>query len=465
MGFAENALRDATFFPLWLDRDDAPSVEPQLVGNTSADLLIVGGGFTGLWAAIQAKEAQPDRDVMLIEATKVAYGASGRPAGVVSTSVMHGLHNAVRLFPNDLADLERLGQDNMRGFMETLERYNIDAQFDRGGELTVAVGDDCVPDIKAEYELHKKYGHVVEYLDREQLREHIKSPIYSAGCWNKELSGTVQPAMLAWGLKRAALSLGVRLHEFTPMEKIERENGVIKVTTHDGSVKARKILLGTNAFATGDRRIKQRVAGVRERIMATEPLTEEQWDRLGWVHRQGIYDTRTQLNHMRRTKDNRMTFGGRLAYYYDGTNNIDPAGERTIEPFIRLAEAYHRTFPQMDDVKFSHAWTGPIALTTRMAVHFQEYLDGDMIYAGGYSGYGISTSRFGARLGLAKLDGEDLPELRMEFARTMPNRIPPEPFRWVGSQVTLHALDTADEKGGWRKPWIKMVEAMGFPLS
>lgn len=465
MSFAASSLKDVTFFPLWLDSADAPAVEPQLVGHTSADLLIVGGGFTGLWAAIQAKEANPERDVMLIEAGKVAYGASGRPGGVVSTSIMHGLHNAERLFPNDIAELERLGQENMRGFLDTLDRHKIDAHNTWGGELTVAVGDEHIPDVQAEYELHNKYGHTAEYLDRDALRAQISSPIFSAGCWSKDLSGTVHPARLAWGMKKAALSLGVRLHELTPMEKVERVNGVLKVTTHDGSVKARKILLGTNAFAAGDKRIKRRVAGIRDRIIATEPLTDEQMSRIGWGERQGIYDTRTQLNYMRRTRDNRITFGGRLCYYYDGTNNTDPAGERVVDPYLRLADAFQRTFPQLDDVKFTHAWSGPIAMTTRMAVHFQQYMDGDMVWTGGYSGFGISTSRFGARVGLAKLDGEDLPELKMDFATTMPNRIPPEPFRWLGSKITLYALDTADEKGGWRNAWLKLVDAMGFPLS
>ncbi|ELT95754.1 hypothetical protein CAPTEDRAFT_190688 [Capitella teleta] len=378
---------------------------------------------------------------------------------------MHGLHNAERLFPGDIAELERLGQDNMRGFRETLERYKIDAHETWGGELTVAIGDERFADVKAEYELHDKYGHNVELLDREAVQAQVKSPLFAGACWSKDLSGTVQPALLAWGLKKAAISLGVRLHEFTPMEKVERQNGVLKVFTHDGSVKARKILLCTNAFAAGEKRIKRRVAGIRDRILATEPLTDEQMERVGWTQRQGVYDTRTQLNYMRRTKDNRITFGGRLAYYYDGTDNSDPAGERVIDPYLRLAGAFQKTFPQLDDLRFTHAWSGPIALTTRMAVHFQEYMQGDMVWAGGYSGFGVSTSRFGARVGLAKLDGQDLPELKMDFAKTMPGIIPPEPFRWIGAQITLYALDTADEKGGWRHAWLRFVQALGFPLS
>ena len=100
-----------------------------------------------------------------------------------------------------------------------------------------------------------------------------------------------------------------------------------------------------------------------------------------------------------------------------------------------------------------------------MAVHFQRYHGGRAIYAGGYSGFGISASRFGARVGLAILDGDEAPETKLKFATTMPDWIPPEPFRFLGAQMTMYALDTADEKGGWRRPWLRLVKAMGFPVS
>lgn len=462
MDFARNALKDVTLFPFWLDSEDAPAVEPQLIGGTEADLVIVGGGFTGLWAAIQAKEADPGCDVVLIEGGKVAYGASGRPGAIVSTSLMHGLHNAVRIFPNDIAELERLGQENIAGFLDTLKRHDIDAHQTWGGELTVAIGDERIPEIQEEYELHRRYGHEVSLLNKEQVQAEVNSPLYSAAVWNKKQSGTVNPARLAWGLKAAALKLGVRLYEHSPMEALEDEGSAMLLRTHDGSVRAPKVLLCTNAFTSGHDHIKRRVACIRDRIVATEPLSDAQLARIGWQNRQGVYDTRTQLNYTRMTKDNRIIFGGRLAYYYDGAT--DPAGDRVVEPYERLATAFHKTFPQLDDIRFTHAWGGPIALTTRMAVHYQTYYGGKAVWAGGYSGFGVSTSRFGARVGLAKLDGKDLPELKMDFATTMPNRIPPEPFRWLGAQITLYALDTADEKGGWRKPWIKFVHALGFPL-
>lgn len=463
MNFAETALANTKFMPFWLDSVDAPSAEPALNKDVDVDLLIVGGGFTGIWAAIQAKETDPERSVAIIEAGKVAHGASGRPGAIVSTSIMHGLSNAIRVFPDDLEELERLGHDNMDGFMKALEAYNIECDFEFGGELTVGIGNDCQSILREEYALNKEHGHDVTLLDGAGIKEQINSPLFEGAVWSKKNSGTLHPAKLAWGLKAAALKLGVELYENTPLVKITRSGTDLIASTPKAKVAAQKILLATNAFAAGHRRIKKRVVLVRDRIIATEPLTPQQLDSIGWRNRQGIYDTRTQMNYMRLTKDNRIIFGGRLGYFYGG--NPDPAEDKTEKPFLRLAEAFARTFPQLSDVSFSHAWSGPIALTNRMAVHFQHYFDGDVIYAGGYSGFGVSASRFGARIGLAVLDRAKIPETQMAFAVSEPGYIPPEPFRWLGAKITLYAMDTLDEKGGWRKPWISFVEKLGFPLT
>jgi glycine/D-amino acid oxidase-like deaminating enzyme len=165
---------------------------------------------------------------------------------------------------------------------------------------------------------------------------------------------------------------------------------------------------------------------------------------------------------MRLTADNRIVYGGRVGYYFDGAT--DPAGDRRIEVYDRLAGYFLTTFPQLDDIRFSHAWSGPIDMTTRMAVHLQRYYGGRGVYAGGYSGFGVTASRFGARLGLAALDGTGGPEMALSVARTLPNLIPPEPFRWLGAQITFRALDEVDAKGGWRKGWINLIHRMGFPL-
>jgi glycine/D-amino acid oxidase-like deaminating enzyme len=461
---ALQALANTRFTTYWLDSLDAVDDEAALDRDTSCDLLVAGGGFCGLWSAIQAKEQNPNRDVVLIEARSVANGASGRPAAIMSTSVMHGIDNTERIFPDDVRELERLGQENMDAFKQTIERYQIDCDIEWGGEMKVSIGDQGLDSIDEEHELYLKYGHDAVKLDKAGVQAEIKSPIFHGGTWSRQRSGTVHPGKLVRGLKRAALELGVRLFENTPLLVNRKIPTGVLAETPGAIITAKKVLLATNAWAAGHRHISRRVAAIRDRILVTEPLTGEQMEKLGWQNRQGIYDTRTQLNYMRLTADNRILFGGRLAYFFG--NNTDPDHDRTPQPYIRLAQSFYRTFPQLaEEIRFSHAWSGPIGLTTRMAVHYQKYHDGDMVFAGGYSGFGVTASRFGARVGLAILDGVDIPETRMQFALTVPDYIPPEPFRWIGAQITMYALDTLDEKGGWRKPWIWMVQKMGFPIT
>ena len=461
---ARVALNSTRFTTYWLDSLDREDSTPPLEENTRCDLLIVGGGFCGLWAAILAKEKNADRDIILIESKSVANGASGRPAAIMSTSVMHGIDNTERMFPSDVTELEKLGQDNIKGFREALERYDIDCDVEWSGEMKVSVGDQGLGAIDEDYELYLKYGHDAVKLDRGQVQAEINSPVFQAGVWTRKHCGTVHPGKLVRALKRVALDLGVRLHEFTPHLSNRQMDTGIEVTTPHAVIEASKVLLATNAFGAGHKRIMSRVSAVRDRILVTEPLTQQQMDSVGWKNRQGIYDTRTQLNYMRLTKDNRILFGGRLDYFFG--NNTDPTRDKTPEPYLRLVESFYRTFPQLkEDIRFSHAWSGPIGLTTRMAVHYQRFHDGNMVFAGGYSGFGVTASRFGARVGLAILDAEDIPETQLTFAVTEPNYVPPEPFRWIGAKITMYALDTMDEKGGWRKPWVRMVQKMGFPIT
>ena len=188
---ARKALDGVKMASFWLDNPGKPDARAPLTTSRNAELLIVGGGFTGLWAAIQARQAKPDLAVVLIEKATVANGASGRPGGVVSTSVMHGIGNAARIFPKDIAELERLGQENMRGFMQTIADHDIDCHAEWGGELTVAVDEAHFERLHEEHALHLKYGHNAVFLEEAAVQAEIRSPRYKAGVWSKDIAGTV----------------------------------------------------------------------------------------------------------------------------------------------------------------------------------------------------------------------------------------------------------------------------------
>ena len=458
------ALDSTRYTTFWLDSLPRVQSEPALSNDTETDLLIVGGGFCGLWGAILAKEEQSDRDVILIEAKEIANGASGRPGAILSTSVMHGIDNTERMFPDDVAALEEFGRENLDAFRQTLERYDIDCDLEWGGELKVSIGDDGLDAVSEDHKLYKKYGHDAYLLDKQAVQQEINSPLFHGGVWSKRRSGTVNPGKLVRGLKQIALRLGVRIFENTPHLSNQKMSDKIVVHTPNAIIFAQRVLLATNAWAAGHKHIKRRVVAVRDRIVVTEPLSDEQLKLVGWQNRQGVYDTRTQLNYMRLTRDNRILFGGRLDYFYN--NDTDPEFDKTATPYLRLINSFYRTFPQLKEhIRISHAWSGPIGLTTRMAVHYQRFHNGRMIFAGGYSGFGVTASRFGAKVGLAILDGEDIPESKLAFANSVPGYVPPEPFRWIGAKITMYALDTLDEKGGWRKLWVRLVEKMGFPIT
>ncbi|MCP3687581.1 MAG: FAD-dependent oxidoreductase, partial [Gammaproteobacteria bacterium] len=396
---AKQALRNTTFDTYWLHSLEAIADEAELESDIRCDLLVVGGGFCGLWAAILAKQADPERDIVLIEARSIANGASGRPAAIMSTSVMHGIDNTERMFPDEVEALEKLGRENMDGFSATIEAHKIDCDIEWGGEMVVSIGDEGLDVVDKDYELFTKYGHDAQKLDKQQVQSEIKSPIFHGAVWSKKRCGTVHPGKLVRGLKALALKLGIKIYENTALIDNNYSGKLIQVRTARALITASKVLLATNAWGAGHKKIKTRVAAIRDRILMTEPLTQSQMQTIGWTNRQGIYDTRTQLNYMRLTADNRILFGGRLEYYFG--NNTDPVQDKQAAPYIRLVQSFYRTFPQLKkDIRFSHAWSGPIGLTTRMAVHYQRYHDGNMVYAGGYSGFGVTASRFGARVGL-----------------------------------------------------------------
>ncbi|MCP4085610.1 MAG: FAD-dependent oxidoreductase [Actinomycetia bacterium] len=459
---ATRALADVTSHPVWLDHPEAPEPGEPLSGTVEADLVIVGGGFTGLWAALQAKERDPDREITLIEADRIAWGASGRNGGIVSVSLIHGLSNGADLFPDELGRLEELGRDNIAGFRSTLERHHIDCHDEWNGELTVAVDPRHLPTVDHEYELHRRHGYDVERLDATDLRAQLDSPTYAGGVWIRDVAGTVHPAELAWGLARAALSLGVRIHEQTPMTGIDDSaTNRLTVTTAHGAVQAGKAILATNAFAAGPRSIRRRVIAIRDRVVATEPLTPEQLGRLGWTNRQGVYDTRTQLNYYRLTPDNRVVFGGRVGYFYG--DQTDPAADLDPATYVPLVEAFHSTFPQLREVGITHAWGGPIGLTSRFSAAFGALFDNQAVWAGGYSGFGVGTSRFGARVALDLVDGVGGDHLDLEMVTSSPFPFPPEPFRWAGARITMASIARADERGG-PDLWLRFLHRLGIRI-
>ncbi len=455
---SERALEHTEPSCYWLDRPERPEAAPPFGGEARTDLAIVGGGFTGLWAAVQAKEADPGREVLLIEADAIAEHASGRNVGIVDYSITHGLGNGLHHFPEELAALEVLGRENYRQLVATLERYRIEADYEAVGLLDVATRPHEVEALREDLREYERHQHDVLWLDREALRAEVNSPTYLGGYWRREHCGTVDPAKLAWGLRAAALSLGVRLHENTRMDHLVPAGSEMEIRCSGGRIRARQVLLATNAFRSTVRRMRRRVIPVWDYHLVTEPLSMAQREQIGWRNRQGMDDSGTRYHCYRRIGDDRILWGAYDAIYHYGSG-LERRHQQRPESHARLSRHFFETFPQLEGIRFTHGWGGPIATTTRFSMAVGTAYGRRVAWAIGYTGQGVAASRFGARAALEQLAGEG-ETLSLRFIRRMPLPWPPEPLRWLGVHITQRALARVDETGR-RGLWLRMLDAAG----
>ncbi|SCG73948.1 Glycine/D-amino acid oxidase [Micromonospora echinaurantiaca] len=461
------ALADAVPVPYWLDRPERPDPLPPLTGPDTADLLVVGGGYAGLWTALLAKRADPSRDVLLVEAGTCGWAASGRNGGFCAASLTHGLTNGVERFPDEIELLERLGRENLDAIAATVAEYGIDCDFERTGELAVAVEPYQLDGLAADAELGRRYGHDVRLLDADEVRAEVNSPTYLGGMWDRDRTALLDPAKLAWGLRRACLSVGVRIAEHTRVTGLRRDGAALRAATAagrdaaPGSVRAGRVVLATNAFPPLLRRLRAWVVPVYDYALMTEPLADDERRAIGWANRQGLADTGNQFHYYRITPDNRILFGGYDAVYHFGSR-MAPSLEQRWDTFCTLAEHFFTTFPQLDGLRFSHRWGGVIDTCTRFCPFFGTAYEGRLAYAAGFTGLGVGATRFAARVMLDLLDGEETPLTRLDLVRRMPLPFPPEPARAVGINLTRWSLAQADVRQGRRNLWLRTLDRFGL---
>ena len=456
-----SALAAAKPVPYWLDQSDAPSRLAALAGSDRADLAVIGGGYTGLWTALQAKEADPGRDVVLLEADRIANAGSGRNGGFCSASITHGVANGMDRFPAELPQLDRLGRENLDQIEQAVTKYRIDCDFRRTGELAVATGEWQLTGLREAAATLTKLGHEAVLMDAAAVRAELNSPAYAGGMWDTAGCATVDPARLAWGLLRACLEAGVRVYEGSPVGGIDAEPGGLRLRTPQGSVTASRVAMGTGAFSPLLRRLRYYVVPVYDYVLMTEPLSAAQLASIGWPHRQGVGDSANQFHYYRLTRDNRILWGGYDAVYYYGSKI---AGELDQRPatFATLARHFFDTFPQLEGLTFSHSWGGVIDTCTRFCAFFGTSMAGRLAYAAGYTGLGVGASRFGARVLLDLLSGERTELTDLELVRTRPLPFPPEPVRAAGINLTRWSLDRADRNEGRRNLWLRGLDRLGL---
>ncbi|MFE3430092.1 NAD(P)/FAD-dependent oxidoreductase [Streptomyces sp. NPDC059171] len=462
MRTAASSLSGAKPVSYWLDDPARPAALPALTGDEHTDLLVVGGGYSGLWTALIAKERDPRRDVVLIEGHEVGWAASGRNGGFCAASLTHGLANGVERWPGEIAELEELGARNLDAIEEAVARYGIDCEFERTGEIDVATEPHQLEELREWHEEIVKLGITgVDFLDRDALRAEVDSPTFLGGLWDRRGVAMLHPAKLAWGLKRACRDLGVRIYEHTRGLDLVRSGAGMAVRTPYGRVFARHVALGTNIFPSLVKRVRPYTVPVYDYALMTEPLSAEQLESIGWKGRQGLGDSANQFHYFRPSADNRILWGGYDAIYpYGGRLSADL--DQRPETFLKLAEQFFTCFPQLSGLNFSHAWGGAIDTCSRFTAFFGTAHQGRVAYAAGYTGLGVGSTRFGADVMLDLLSGEETGRTRLEMVRSKPMPFPPEPFAWAGIEITKRSLARADSNGGHRNLWLKTMDKLGL---
>lgn len=437
--------------PYWLDRADRPAPRPPLVTSISCDLAVVGGGFSGLWTALLAKEADPERDVVLVEGGRLGWAASGRNGGFCEASLTHGEANGLARFPDEFDTLERLGMENLDAIEETLRRYGINCDFERVGSLSVATEPYQVQDLAGD-----------GFMDTEAVRAELNSPTYLAGSWEKRGTALVDPARLVWGLARVCEELGVRIFERSVVRGLSADRSGISARVNDGAVvRAGQVALGTNAFRSPLRRVRPYIVPVYDYVLMTEPLSAGQLAELGWRNRQGISDSANQFHYYRLTADNRILWGGYDAIYHFG-RKVLPKYDQRPATFSRLAEHFFTTFPQLEGIGFTHRWGGAIDTCSRFCAFFGTAYAGRVAYAAGFTGLGVGATRFGGQVMLDLLSGEPTERTELKMVRTKPIPFPPEPAAFVGIELTRRSLARADRHAGRRDLWLRGLDAVGM---
>lgn len=439
---------------LWFDGLDRPRHD-SLSGRVDADLVIVGGGYTGLWAAVHATQRHPDIRVVLLEGERVGWAASGRNGGFCEASLTHGRENGARRWPDEIDQLDKLGRQNLSGLVADVEAYGIDAEVAATGVLAVAVESHQIPWLQGEADEQ------LVYLDGEQVRAEVNSPTYLAGLWDRSEAVLVQPAKLALGLADTAAKRGVTIFEHSRATELDDDGRGVVVRTAAGSVHARQAVLATNVFPSLLKRNRLMTVPVYDYVLATEPLSAQQLSEIGWRNRQGLTDLANQFHYYRMTADNRIVFGGYDAVYHFG-KKVRPDYEDRPESYTRLAEHFLTTFPQLAGIRFTHKWAGAIDTCTQFCAFYGCAKAGKVAYAAGFTGLGVGATRFGADVMLDLLEGAPTERTSLRMVRRRPLPFPPEPIASLGINVTRWSLDRADHNRGDRNVLLRGLDAIGL---
>jgi glycine/D-amino acid oxidase-like deaminating enzyme len=438
-------MSDAATRSYWLGRVPyEPS--PPLDGSRAVDLVIVGGGLTGLWSAILLKDADPALEIAVLEQKAVGYGASGRSAGLVTTAIGRSLTGLIRrVGPEPARMLHRAMVGALRGIVDFADAEGIHASITRPGVLTVSSGAEQDALIEDDLNTGALLGADLQALDGEACRELVRTD--AARCGHLSPHGLLlDPAALTRGLERAARRRGVQVYAGAPVDGVETIRGQrVEARTPYGTVHADRAVIATNAYAHAFPALRRFLFTTYVSAVLTERLSDEQWSRIGWERRMGIEDRRALPHFCRPTPDGRILWGG-------GDVSLSPIGpnpRRDRDPvrLASLAASLRAIFPQLPELHVEHEWSGAVCGTAD-GLPIVRWLRGERILGALVPGRGLGASRLVAEAARDVLlnRASELASSPLVARRPLP--LPPEPLRSVLLGTVQRNLTYAEEHAG-----------------
>jgi glycine/D-amino acid oxidase-like deaminating enzyme len=419
---------------------------PPLAGDVNADVVIVGGGFTGLWTAYFLTQAKPDLKVVVLEQDICGGGPSGRNGGFAS-GWWDELDGLVTLYgPVEAVRACRAISDSINGIGEFCRTHGVDAWFKHAGYLYAATVPQHETICEEMAQLARELGAPDEMraLTSQEVKARCASPAFHGGAFMRD-GASVQPALLARGLRRVVLERGVTIYEGTPVTRFGAGPPAVAITP-GGSVRAPKAVLALNAWAVGWQQLRRRLVAWSSYIVLTAPAPEKLTE-IGWTGGELVTDLRTSVRYFRTTRDGRIAFGGGGGR---ASSRIDHSFTRDLRAVKEAAEGFRRLFPSFAGVPLEDAWGGPIDVSPTHLPNFGSLEAGNVFYALGYTGNGVAPSHLAGLVIADLVTGADTDSARLPMVNHKSRMFPPEPLRSVGAAIVRRAIiakDTAEERG------------------
>ena len=434
----------------WLETSgDDLTPRPALDGSIDADVAILGAGLTGLWTAFYLHRRDPSRRIVIVEREIAGFGASGRNGAWCAPDLNISMTRLAKLHGEDAARrMQQATYDAVDEVGRATAEAGIDAGFHRGGEVLVARGPQGVPSLEAALEEYRHFG----FGDRYRLIEaaELDTRVRIAGAVQALVSddtAVVHPGRLVRGLARAVERDGARIIEATPVTGFgpRDASGRAALITPNGEVRAPVVVLAGEAYMTELKPLHRQLVPLWSLIVLTEPLSDAQWAEIGWANRETLASTRLSIDYLSRTEDGRILFGGRGAPYRFGSP-IRPEFDRHGPTHDRLRAFVREWFPSLADIRFTHAWGGPLGMPRDWHPTMAFDPTTGIATARGYVGHGVSTTNLAGRTLTDLITGEQSPLTELPLANHRSPNWEIEPFRWIGVRYAQWALGRLDER-------------------